>query len=562
MLGTRISTIAFPMLVLHLYRSPIFAGLITCAGVLPGMLAYIPAGALVDRWDQLWVMLVTEAGRGAALLAVFLALALGGTASLAVLIPAMIIEEVLEVFYVLADRSYLSRIADQDKISDGQASMEARAHAVVLAGRPIGPFLFQLGEAWPFLADAITFCFSMAGLCWLKFSRQVRPRIKQAAMTSLSTEIWDGWRWLRWNKRAALTTSLMASTTLVAQALIMMFLTVAYEDRLSSLTMGLVLAASGAGGGLGALFSKHVTRLSSLNWLLGPAKAYWLQIQFTAWSLVILLLALTGGQPPCMALAMIVLSFTGAIGNIRFGTYLVRNVPSDMQARVTGIGQFLMMGASAIGPLVGGAIVEGQRPTGAAYRLLVLAVLLTAVSFASRRAWQWLRRLSSLAIPAPHARRARGSGAGLADNVHGVSAAQHRQRHVADRSAARGGATLGACVGVAVDVQAGARAVGRLGEEVAAKERVNLRRLPLQGSHDRRVVGQRDGDVRVKPAQRRAKRVAEFPGVPHERLHLGLAELGRPEAGEAAAEALAAANAEPSAGQVKHDACAFKHRDA
>jgi hypothetical protein len=528
------------------------------------MLAYIPAGALVDRWDQWWVMFLTEVGRAAALVTVFLALTLGGTARLAILLPAMIVEEVLEVFYVLADKSYLIRLAAHNKVSDGQASIEARTHAVILAGRPISPFLFQLNQAWPFLADAVSFCFSMAGLCWLKFSRQVLPRVSHSTEASLGTDIQDGLRWLRGNRRAALTTLLMACTTLVAQALIMMFLTLACESKLPPATMGVVLAASGAGGGLGALFAKRATRRGRVRRFLDPAKDYWLQMQLAAWSLMIMALAFAGGQAPWMALSMTVFSFTGAISNIRFGTYLAQIVPSDMQARVTGIGQFLFIGANAIGPLLGGVLVEGQLPTAAVLRLLVLAVFLTLISLGDPLVWRGpLKCLSRLGVAWAGARPTRGSRASLIiENVDGVGPVQHWQGHVADQCAAGGGAALGPGMGVAMNVHAGARAVGRLGQEVAAKEGVDLWRLALQRPRDRRVVGQRDQGICVQPAQRRAERVAQLPGVPYECLHLRLTELGRAEARKAAAEALAAADSEPPARQVKHDAGAFKHRDA
>jgi len=53
MFGTRISVVAFPMLVLRLDGSPFVAGLVSCATILPSLLAYIPAGVLVDRWKPL-----------------------------------------------------------------------------------------------------------------------------------------------------------------------------------------------------------------------------------------------------------------------------------------------------------------------------------------------------------------------------------------------------------------------------------------------------------------------------------------------------------------------------
>src|SRR5229473_862040 len=67
MLGSRISTIACPLLALYLTSSPFDAGLVAFAATIPSVLVYIPAGALVDRWDPRHTMLTAEAGRGVAI---------------------------------------------------------------------------------------------------------------------------------------------------------------------------------------------------------------------------------------------------------------------------------------------------------------------------------------------------------------------------------------------------------------------------------------------------------------------------------------------------------------
>jgi MFS family permease len=65
--GTRISSLAYPLLVLAVTGSPAQAGLVGFAQTLPFLVWYLPAGALVDRWNRKWVMLVADAGRAAAL---------------------------------------------------------------------------------------------------------------------------------------------------------------------------------------------------------------------------------------------------------------------------------------------------------------------------------------------------------------------------------------------------------------------------------------------------------------------------------------------------------------
>jgi MFS family permease len=51
-LGANVSAIAFPLLVLATTGSPVRAGIVAAAGNLPELVLAVPAGALVDRWDQ------------------------------------------------------------------------------------------------------------------------------------------------------------------------------------------------------------------------------------------------------------------------------------------------------------------------------------------------------------------------------------------------------------------------------------------------------------------------------------------------------------------------------
>ena len=61
-LGTGISQVAFPILIFVLTNNPAMAGFIFSVGQLPYLLFSLPVGALVDRWDRKWVMILCTAG--------------------------------------------------------------------------------------------------------------------------------------------------------------------------------------------------------------------------------------------------------------------------------------------------------------------------------------------------------------------------------------------------------------------------------------------------------------------------------------------------------------------
>src|SRR5687767_3104043 len=75
-LGANVSAIAFPLLVLATTGSPARAGIVAAAANLPLLVLAVPAGALVDRWDQKRVMIVADCARCAALASLALTVAL------------------------------------------------------------------------------------------------------------------------------------------------------------------------------------------------------------------------------------------------------------------------------------------------------------------------------------------------------------------------------------------------------------------------------------------------------------------------------------------------------
>src|SRR6266550_2353112 len=75
--GTQVSMLAFPLLILAITHSPAQAGLIGALRSLPYALFILPAGALIDRWNRKRVMIICDTGRALALGSIPVALLLG-----------------------------------------------------------------------------------------------------------------------------------------------------------------------------------------------------------------------------------------------------------------------------------------------------------------------------------------------------------------------------------------------------------------------------------------------------------------------------------------------------
>src|SRR5260370_39309668 len=76
-LGSQVSQLALPLLLLALTHSPAQAGVAGALRATPYLIFSLPAGALIDRWDRKRVMIVCDTGRALSLVSLAIALWLG-----------------------------------------------------------------------------------------------------------------------------------------------------------------------------------------------------------------------------------------------------------------------------------------------------------------------------------------------------------------------------------------------------------------------------------------------------------------------------------------------------
>jgi MFS family permease len=377
MLGSRLTTIAYPLLVLYLTSSAFTVGCAVFAAEVPSLLAYIPAGALVDRWDPRRAMLLSELGRGVAIGTVVVTLALGKP-MVPLLIGVAAIEGVLEVFSGLAERRYVGSLMERDQVRPALVRIEARTHFVVLAGRPLGGLLFGIAPTLPFVADVASFIYSVANLLALKDSAPNEQAVtwhgESPLRERLITEIRHGFRWISADKFVSMAIMSFSVGTMLFQALIIVFLGEAHIWHLSGFAIGMMLAVSGAGGAAGSAVAPRV-----------PSKVryYWMQIQALVWVFGFSFLILPIGQPlASIAVVMAILGFTGAVGNIALDTHIAQHSDGEILARVTSVVRLASFTAYAIGPVMGGVLVQ---EFGAQLALVCLFCLAPVLVFLSTR---------------------------------------------------------------------------------------------------------------------------------------------------------------------------------
>jgi predicted MFS family arabinose efflux permease len=371
-LGANVSAIAFPLLVLATTGSPARAGIVAAAANLPGLVLAVPAGALVDRWDQKRVMIVADCARCAALASLGLAVALDAV-TFGHIVAVAFVEGIGFVFFLVAEGSALPKVVADRHLDAALARNSARAHIAALGGLPLGGILFGIGRAVPFLFDAVSYLLSVVVVALIRtsFRRDTAPR----ARTRLRGDIRTGLAWF-WRQPFVRATSLVSTTrSFTLSALYLVVIVIARERGASAALVGATFAFVGVGGILGSLVAPAVARRASLRTVV-------IATAVVGAALVPLLSMLPGRATPGIVFgAMWVLN---PVWTTAVGAYRLRITPPELQARVVSIATAVSMAPVPLAFIVAGLLLEAAGTTPTVFALFVVMLVGAAIAVASR----------------------------------------------------------------------------------------------------------------------------------------------------------------------------------
>src|SRR4051794_32096775 len=368
------SGLAYPLLVLSLTGSASKAGLVGFVDTIPLLLFYLPAGALVDRWDRKHVMLGCDAGRAIAV-GLVAALLLAEHLPFSVILVAAFVEGTLSVFFQLAQMSSLRHVVAPEQMQTAYARNEARSFGAGVIGTPLGGALYGVARALPFLADAVSYVVSFVCVALVRASfHEERPTRREP----MRREIAEGFRWLFGQPFLRACAFLIAGSNFVWSA---MFLVVIVRMRndlgASGALIGLSFALVGVGGLIGSLAAPRIhARVASRDIVIGAA---W------AWALVIPLLTIPT-QPLVMGLLFASMSAIGPIWNVTVVAYRMSIVPDRLAGRVNSVARLIASSAIPLSQLVAGFLLDryGAVPsmwvlTGISVAVAIVTSLVPAV---------------------------------------------------------------------------------------------------------------------------------------------------------------------------------------
>jgi MFS family permease len=160
--GDGIALAAGPLLVASLTRDPLIVSMALLAQQLPNLLFGLPAGAIADRYDRRRIVAAVNLAR-AAVLAVLAATMVGGAVSIAIVLLTLFILGTAEIFADVSSSSLVPRLVPREHLGVANARLTgAFLLTNQLLGPPIGAFLFTVGMALPFAANAA--CFALGAV--------------------------------------------------------------------------------------------------------------------------------------------------------------------------------------------------------------------------------------------------------------------------------------------------------------------------------------------------------------------------------------------------------------
>jgi MFS family permease len=260
-IGTNVSQIAFPLLVLALTQSPAQAGFVAAVRSLPYLLCTLLAGALVDRWNRKLTMIVCSAASALALGSIGVAAALDAL-TITQIVVVSLIEGTCAVFFRLAETAALPQVVAKQQLPTAIAQQQMQYAVGAVVGPPLGGALFSTAPLLPFVVDAASYSASCLSLTAL------RTRLRAARATvgrSLHREIVAGVSWLWQHKLIRHMAFLTGGINTVTAGSTLLVVLLAAQQGLSPTVTGLIFAAAGGGAILGAIVAPLLQRRLSFG---------------------------------------------------------------------------------------------------------------------------------------------------------------------------------------------------------------------------------------------------------------------------------------------------------
>jgi len=363
-LGTQIGSLAYPLLVLALTHSPLIAGAVGTVASVAAFGVRLPAGALADRLDRRRTMMACDGARTVALAALA-----GLVATHAVDWPLVMVVAVIDragdTLFTPASMAALPLIVADEQLEPAWAVTEARQYAANLVGPPLGGFLYGLGRAVPFVADAVSYGVSVLTSRGLSgaFASAAEPELRRG----LWAEAFDGLKHL-WQD--SLLRAVLIQAPLINFAFTGAIFTVILGLRrhgVSAVVIGGAEAVIMVGGIVGAFVAPQIGRRMTVRQSI---------LLLTVSGAILMLVAAAVLPSPAVAIPLALPLVLSPATNAALFAMVLRRTPPGLHGRANNGLLQIATALAALAPLASGLVVEQAS---ARWAMVLFAVALAAV---------------------------------------------------------------------------------------------------------------------------------------------------------------------------------------
>lgn len=345
-LGTEVSGIALPLVVLALTGSPAQAGTVAAIRGLVYVFWAIPAGVLIDRWDRRIVMFVANLGSGAAMGSIALALFFHNLS----VVQLYLVSAIEGSFFVFANLGRLAsfpKVVSKEQFPAAIAQSGTADSTALLIGPPLGGFLYQtVGGFLAFFVDSLSYFINAISIFFINIPLGIETPVERKA---IHHEIKEAAVWF-WNQPILRFLNLLtAGRTILASGLYLLIIVLAKQHHASSLFIGLIFAIGATGGILGSLFAARIhNRFHMKQLLMGVSLISFIVISMYAIAINNFLLAgIT-----------FIYYLVDPLYNVIVSSYFAKTIPDEIRGRVTSLNRLVVLGAYSFGFFITGNLLQ------------------------------------------------------------------------------------------------------------------------------------------------------------------------------------------------------------
>lgn len=350
-LGSTLSAIAFPLLMLYETGSVAKAGAIAALENVGRLATMLIGGVLADRFSRK-ALLVGSPLIQAVAVGTVVPLVVTGHISVFSLGGVAVIQGLVNGLAGGAILPALKRIVPAEQFPAASASRSARDMAAELVGPPIGGILFAAARWAPFVGDALSYLAAAIGSALVR--TPLGPdRDDDTPREPMGRQLAEGWRFIRSNDYMRLITVWMPAVNALFMVLFLLVLALIRHRGGGPVSVGAANAIAAVGGLTGAVCTP---------WLVRRVRGRTLVI-VASWVLAAGAVAVAFVPKPWMigAVFAVALVLAAPMYSV-METYQVKTVPDYLFGRVSTLLLFLSVGLLWIAPIVAGLLADFFSP--------------------------------------------------------------------------------------------------------------------------------------------------------------------------------------------------------